>query len=134
MPASWKPIDLLCGITSATSPFAATRHADRPATSLPFRHRDREFVAAQIFSLRKQMNNRLIVTPRIGVLGESQPGWRPTSAFGDVTFRYRLYSNWLFAELIPAVEFPREESFKDRASLIFRVEMFFSGVIEDDRF
>ena len=106
----------------------------RSSSELEWVHRDREFVAAQIFSLRKQMNNRLIVTPRIGVLGESQPGWRPTSAFGDVTFRYRLYSNWLFAELIPAVEFPREESFKDRASLIFRVEMFFSGVIEDDRF
>ncbi len=73
-------------------------------------------------------------TPRLGVLGESKPGWRTTSAFGDVTFRYRLHSNWLFAELIPALEFPREDSFKDRASLIFRVEMFFSGVIEEDRF
>ena len=66
-------------------------------------------------------------------LSVHQPSWRATSAFGDVTFRYRLHSNWLYAELIPALEFPREDSFKDRASVVFRVEMFFSGVIEDDR-
>ena len=105
----------------------------RSSSELEWVHRDREFVAAQIFSVRKRMNNRLIVNPRLGVLGESQPSWRTTSVFGDLTFRYRLHGNWLYAELIPALEFPREASFKDRASVIFRVEMFFSGIIEGDR-
>ncbi|WP_376788072.1 hypothetical protein [Marinobacter metalliresistant] len=105
----------------------------RSSSELEWVHRDREFVAAQIFSLQKRTNNRLVVTPRLGVLGESQPSWRTTSVFGDLTFRYPLHSNWLYAELIPALEFPREASSKDRASVIFRVEMFFSGIIEGDR-
>ena len=43
-----------------------------------------------------------------------------------------LGRGWLFGEIIPAVEFPRNSSFKDRASLILRIELFFSGNI--DRF
>lgn len=105
----------------------------RSSSELEWVHDDRKFVAAQIFSLRKRTNNRLVVTPRLGVLGESQPSWRTTTAFADVTLRYRLHSNWLYAELIPALEFPREESFKDRASVVFRIEMFFSGFIEEER-
>ena len=105
----------------------------RSSSELEWVHDDRKFQAAQIFTLRKRMNSRLIVTPRLGVLGESQPSWRATSVFGDLTFRYRLHSKWLFAELIPALEFPREESFKDRASVVFRVEMYFSGFIEENR-
>jgi hypothetical protein len=41
-----------------------------------------------------------------------------------------LYEDWLFAELIPALEFPREEGFKDQASVVFRIEMYFSGTID----
>lgn len=92
-------------------------------------HRHRKFVAAQIFSTAKRINTRSTITPRLGVLGESQPSWRTTSAFADLTWRYRLYGDWLFAELIPAMTFPRERSFKDHGSFIFRIEMYFSGSI-----
>ena len=102
----------------------------RLSSELEWIHRERKFVAAQIFSTYKRLNNRSTISPRVGVLGESQPSWRTTSAFADLTWRYRLYGNWLFAELIPAVRFPREESFKDRVSVVFRIEMFFSGNIE----
>lgn len=95
-------------------------------------HRKRKFEAAQIFSVRKRLSNRSIITPRVGVLGESQPSWRTTSAFADLTWRYRLHSDWLFAELIPALTFPRERNFKDQGSVLFRIEMFFSGSINPD--
>lgn len=100
------------------------------SSELEWVHKDEKFLAAQIFSVRKALDNRSTVIPRIGVLGESKPGWRTTSAFMDLTWRYRLHSDWLFGEVIPALEFPREESFKDRASVVLRVEMFFSGTID----
>ncbi len=100
------------------------------SSELEWVHRDRKFVAAQIFSLQKQLNSRSRLTPRIGVLGESQPSWRTSSAFADVTWRYRLYSDWAFAELIPALTFPRDKSFSDQASVIFRLELYFSGNIQ----
>jgi hypothetical protein len=93
-------------------------------------HQDRKFEAAQIFSTRKRLSHRSVLTPRLGALGESQPSWRTTSYFADLTWRYRLYEDWLFAELIPALEFPREEGFKDQASVVFRIEMYFSGTID----
>ncbi|RMJ03959.1 hypothetical protein DOQ08_01279 [Marinobacter litoralis] len=115
--------------------------ADRPAwngwhfftsSELEWVHSDRKFEAAQLFSLRKRTSSRSVISPRIGILGESQPLWQTTSYFADVTWRYRVYEDWLFAELIPALEFPREESFKDQASVIFRIEMYFAGTIDRD--
>lgn len=93
-------------------------------------HSDRKFVFSQVFSGYKRLNNRAIVNPRLGIVGESQPTWRQTAVFADLTWRYRLHSDWLFGEIIPAVEFPRTESFKDRGSLILRIELFFSGSID----
>jgi len=95
-------------------------------------HRDRKFQLGQIFNVRKRLNNRSVVQPRAGVLGESKPSWRATSYFADVTWRYRLYEDWLFAELVPALWFPRSESFKDQGSVVFRLEMFFAGTIDRD--
>ncbi|KAA1176448.1 hypothetical protein FWJ25_04450 [Marinobacter salinexigens] len=102
----------------------------RTSSELEWVHRDRKFVAAQIFSLQKQVSNRSTLTPRIGVLGENQPSWRTTSAFADLTWRYRLHSDWVYGEIIPALTFPREERFKDQSSIILRVEMYFSGSIQ----
>jgi len=102
------------------------------SSELQWVHSDRKFEAAQIFSTRKRLNNRSVLIPRFGALGESQPSWRTTSYFVDMTWSYRVYEDWLFAELIPALEFPREESFKDQASVIFRIEMYFSGTINRD--
>lgn len=100
------------------------------SSELEWLHSGRKFEMAQIFSTQKRLNNRSTVSPRLAALGESQPSWRTTSYFVDLTWRYRLYEDWLFAELIPALEFPREESFKDQASVIFRIEMYFSGTID----
>lgn len=100
------------------------------SSELEWVHPDRKFVAAQIFSLRKALNNRSTLIPRIGILGESQPNWRTSSAFADLTWRYRLHSDWLYAELIPALSFPRSERFSDQGSVVFRIEMFFAGTVE----
>ncbi|KEF31620.1 hypothetical protein D777_01969 [Marinobacter nitratireducens] len=102
----------------------------RSSSELEWVHRDRKFVAAQIFSLQKRVSNRSTLTPRIGVLGENKPSWRTSSAFADLTWRYRLHSDWVYGEVIPALTFPREEGFKDQTSIIFRVELYFSGSIQ----
>ncbi|MGC8121116.1 hypothetical protein [Marinobacter sp. VGCF2001] len=102
------------------------------SSELEWVHRDRRFVMAHIHSVQKRLNTRSVITPRIGVLGESQPSWRPSSYFADITWRYRVYEDWLFAELVPALEYAREEDFDDHASLVFRVEMYFAGTIDRD--
>jgi hypothetical protein len=99
------------------------------SSEIEWLHSERKFEFSQVVGTYKRLNNRATINPRVGILGESQPTWRQTSVFADLTWRYRLHSDWLFAEVIPAVEFPREEGFKDRASLILRIELYFSGNI-----
>jgi hypothetical protein len=102
------------------------------SSELEWLHQDRKFVAAHIHSLRKRLNNRSVIVPRIGILGESQPNWRTTDYFADVTWQYRVYANWLFAELVPALKFQRDKGFRDQASVVFRIEMYFAGTIDRD--
>lgn len=102
------------------------------SSELEWLHDERKFEAAQIFSVRKRLNNRSELRPRLGILGESQPVWRTTSYFADLTWRYRVYEDWLFAELIPALSFPRDESFREQASILFRLEMYFAGTLDRD--
>lgn len=100
------------------------------SSEIEWLHSRRKFEFSQLLSSYKRLNNRATINPRLGILGESQPGWRTTAVFADLTWRYRLHSDWLFGEIIPAVEFPRTESFKDRGSLVLRIELYFSGSID----
>ncbi|NWO06128.1 MAG: hypothetical protein HLX50_10660 [Alteromonadaceae bacterium] len=100
------------------------------SSELEWQHDERKFESAQIFSIRKRLNNRSEIRPRLGVLGESQPEWRTTSYFADVTWRYRIYEDWLFAEFIPALSFPREKNFREQTSILFRLEMYFAGTLD----
>jgi len=102
----------------------------RSSSELEWQHADRRFEAAQIFSLSKALDSRSSLTPRIGILGESRPNWRTTSFFADISWRYRLHSDWLYAELVPAMTFPRDEDFSNQGSVVFRLEMYFAGTLE----
>lgn len=92
-------------------------------------HQDRNFEFSQIFSLYSRLNNRAELNPRVGVIGESNPDWRTTEYFADATYRYRIYDTWLFGEIIPAVNFYRDDDFKETTSLTLRIEMFFARSI-----
>ena len=97
-----------------------------------WKHDDRMFEVAQIFDFHKRLNNRSELNPRFGVLGDSDPNWQHESIFADVTWRYRLYHDWLYGEVIPSIEFDRENDFGEETALLLRIEMFFSGnVIRD---
>lgn len=108
----------------------ADRWFFRSWSELEWVHQDGKFVAGQIFSLSKPVSNRTVLTPRLGVLGESRPNWRTSSAFADLTLRHRLHSDWVYAEAVPALTFSRENSFRDEFSLVFRVELYFSGSLQ----
>lgn len=103
------------------------------ASELVWVHKDRQFELSHTFDFYKRVNNRTELNPRFGVLGESQPGWRTTNYFADLTWRYRLHSTWLYGEIIPGIEFPREQRFRERLSLLLRLEMFFSGELRHRR-
>lgn len=96
------------------------------STEAQWVHKNRNFEMAQIARLERSFHNRHFWRLRLGVLGESRPNWQSTDFFGDILYRNRLYDEWLFAEVIPALSFPRDNSFKANPSITLRIEMFFS--------
>lgn len=92
-------------------------------------NKDERFEWGESFTTAKELNTRATLTARTGVLGSGGPDWRVDDIFTDVTYRYRLYSNWLYGEVIPAYEYTRLSAnrLQNNPSITFRVEMFFAG-------
>ncbi len=49
----------------------------------------------------------------------------------SVGYRRRLRGNWLYGDVTPALDFPKETSFRRAPSILFRVEIMFGGIRED---
>lgn len=93
---------------------------------------DSNIELSQILQTDKILNSRTLLTVRTGVLADSRRNVRVSEYFADVTYRYRLYNTWLYGEVIPALQFLREDHFRDTPSITFRIEAFFSGQFERD--
>ena len=96
-------------------------------SDLQWEDQDSMFEWSQVNYLDHFVDNRNQLTYRLGVVGESKPSWRPSVYFVDATWRYRLHDDWLFGEVIPSLEFPREDNFRENPAITLRVEMYFSG-------
>lgn len=92
-------------------------------------NKDGRFEWGETVTTAKALNTRATLTARTGVLGRGGPDWRVDDIFTDLTFRYRLYSNWLYGEVIPAYEYTRlpADRLQNNPSITFRIEMFFAG-------
>tara|TARA_R100000322_G_scaffold85518_1_gene53192 strand:+ start:2198 stop:3373 length:1176 start_codon:yes stop_codon:yes gene_type:complete len=96
-------------------------------SDLQWVHREREFEWTQAGYLDHFVDHRNQITYRLGVNGDNRPGWRSTEFYVDAAWRRRLHDDWLYAEVIPALEFPREDNFRENPSLTLRIEVFFSS-------
>ncbi len=90
-------------------------------------HQDRYFETAQVLRTQRSFRNRHFVRYRVGVLGDSERQWRTTEYFADTLYRNRLYDDWLYGEIVPAIRFQRGNNFRSDASITLRIEMFFSA-------
>lgn len=84
------------------------------------------FEVGETLRFQRRFGNSHFLRYRAGILGESFDGWRTTEYFTDLSFRERLYDNWLFGEIIPSLRFRRENDFDAESTITFRIEMFFS--------
>lgn len=49
----------------------------------------------------------------------------------SIAYRRRLRGNWLYGDVTPALDFPKESSFRRAPSILFRIEALFGGIRED---
>lgn len=62
---------------------------------------------------------------RTGAFFQERPKSQLQSYFVEINYRRKLYRDWLYAEMIPALHWRREQDFKSQASLTFRLQIFF---------
>ena len=86
---------------------------------------DEATVGAQIFSLRKRLSDRKGVDYRLGVIGSDVANPRVSSYFIGVHYRELLYKDWLYWNVIPEVNYPRDQGFESVFSFTVRFEVFF---------
>ncbi len=81
---------------------------------------------AQTFSMTEILNTQSAMVYRFGWLMESRPHFRTTSTYVNLTYRQKLFRDWLFLEFTPELLFPRDDNFKPNPSLTFGLELLFA--------
>ena len=97
------------------------------ASLLEMRWEERETILefAEILSLTHFHRPNKTYVYRSGAFFQRQPRSQLTGYFVDINYRRRLYQEILFAEMIPGMYWLRENDFKGRASITFRLVMYF---------
>lgn len=80
--------------------------------------------ASETLSLYKYLSGRRVVGVELGVSGVLDPARVDNSQF-SLVYRKRVHRDWMFLELQPGVEFPRERGFEATAFMEIRLEIIF---------
>jgi len=67
--------------------------------------------AGQSFSYYKYLTRRRVAGFRVGVTGHIEPEAEVDNYNGRVTYRQRIHRDWLYLEIEPGVDWPRERDF-----------------------
>jgi len=113
---------------SSTFTFQYTQSAYvlRTASEAKYSHVERTFDFAQVFSVINELSPKDATNTQFGALGENKPKPQTTSYFIKSTYRHRLHSTWLFYEITPQLNFPRDDNFNLVPSLSAKIELVFS--------
>lgn len=73
------------------------------------------------------LSSRAAMLYQASVAGVSEPNLEETAYILLMRYRYRLHKNWVFYEITPQLNFPRNDDFRMNASLLLRLEMLFGA-------
>lgn len=100
----------------------------RSTSEAQWQHDERLMTYAHSLALLREISRKRAIKYEIGVLGRNQPKVSVDDYYGKITYRRKLYKNWLFYEMIPAVFLPRHDQFEVNAELTLRIEAVFSAL------
>ncbi len=80
--------------------------------------------ASETLSLYKYLSGRRVIGVELGVSGVLDPARVENYQF-SLVHRKRIHRDWMFLELQPGVEFPRERAFEATAFMEIRLEIIF---------
>lgn len=80
----------------------------------------------EVISFSRKIDDKAVVSHSVGWGGQNKPELQTTAYYVNLTYRYRLYKDWLFAEVTPEVLWAIENDFQDDTSVTFGIEMIFA--------
>ena len=80
---------------------------------------------AQIFSIFKYLDSHKGIDYKFGILGESASHHIINAYFISAHYRQLIYQDWLYINIIPELNYPRELEYESVASLSMRLEVIF---------
>ncbi|MGA1826547.1 MAG: hypothetical protein ACMUIP_17985 [bacterium] len=72
-----------------------------------------------------QMSSRKAISTGVGIRSITEPYVMLEDCWYEIHYYQNLYNSWLFFELIPAINWPRDEDGRAIPSIIFKLEMQF---------
>lgn len=79
-------------------------------------------------SLFQKIDNKRALSYHAHVVSVNEPSFVVDNYILQMTYRHRLYSNWLFMSLTPYVHFPRSENFHRTPGLVLRFDTIFGSI------
>ena len=95
-------------------------------TEAQWKEENRFWEFAEVWSYSCKLDESAVLSYSLGWGGRNKPELRTTSYYTNVTYRYRLYKDWLFAEVTPEIVWARDSGYQDEPSITFGVEMIFA--------
>ena len=99
----------------------------RWTTVLDWHERQEQFDLLEQVSLFQDIDEKQAIQYSLGFTNQNRKRHAiVTNYYTKATYRRRLYKDWLFCDLTPGVEFPREDDYKANPFINFRLEVLFT--------
>ena len=97
----------------------------RATTYARWTHTNQYFDLNQSFAMFHTLSKRRAVSYFIGAYGTSEHTTHITHYATGAAYRQLIHKDYLFIEVAPQIQFPRERGFHSEFSILFRIEMIF---------
>ncbi|MCG8313097.1 MAG: hypothetical protein MI976_07765 [Pseudomonadales bacterium] len=97
----------------------------RMKTQIEWREEIDSLRTLQSFTFYNRIDDKRGVEYQLGILPQSLHHTVVETAYISIDYRQLLYEDWLYLDLIPELEFPREDDYDSVASFTARLEILF---------
>lgn len=84
-----------------------------------------EYVAGPSFA--HQLSEKRVITYNFKLLFDNRPNEQLENHLIFINYRQLLHRKWLYAELIPSLEFPRSNNWRRIAAITFKIQVIFGA-------
>ena len=95
-------------------------------TQAQWKDEDNRWEFANTVSAIHVLNKRAAIDYNLGWIGENKPVIRTALWYLSTTYRYMAYKDWLFFEATPNLSFLKDDNFKLKPAITFKLELLFT--------